>query len=129
MTDIIKLLKDNLVNDTSLNRIRENIIENTNAEDIEKAKLQINYQLICTALEKAIIETFVNYPNAESTNYLNFRITIFLFGLFLIIFSETSIKLIGNDLNKNFIIILIPIFLYLIIYSILFYNLRLKFKR
>tara|TARA_R100001510_G_C7541858_1_gene129096 strand:- start:181 stop:462 length:282 start_codon:yes stop_codon:yes gene_type:complete len=70
MTDIISLLKQNLINNTSLNRVRDNIIENTNAEDIEKAKLQINYQLICTALEKAIIETFVNYPNAESTNYL-----------------------------------------------------------
>ena len=70
MTDIISLLKDNLVNGTSIDRIRENIIQNSNAEDIEQAKLQINYQLICTALEKAIIETFVNYPNAESTNYL-----------------------------------------------------------
>ena len=70
MTDIISYLKDNLLNEQKLNEVRNNIIENTNAEDIEKAKLQINYQLICTALEKAIIETFVNYPNAESTNYL-----------------------------------------------------------
>ena len=70
MTDIISYLKDNLLNEQKLNEVRENIIQNTNAEDIEKAKLQINYQLICTALEKAIIETFVNYPNAESTNYL-----------------------------------------------------------
>ena len=45
MTDIINLLKDNLVNGTSIDRIRENIIQNTNAEDIEKARLQINYQL------------------------------------------------------------------------------------
>ena len=50
MTDIISLLKDNLVNGTSIDRIRENIIQNSNAEDIEQAKLQINYQLICTAL-------------------------------------------------------------------------------
>ena len=70
MTDIISYLKDNLLNEQKLNEVRENIIQNTNAEDIEKARLQINYQLICTALEKAIIETFVNYPNAESTNYL-----------------------------------------------------------
>ena len=70
MTDIISYLKDNLLNEQKLNEVRDNIIQNTNAEDIEKAKLQINYQLICTALEKAIIETFVNYPNAESTNYL-----------------------------------------------------------
>tara|TARA_A100001391_G_C4949750_1_gene246838 strand:- start:232 stop:510 length:279 start_codon:yes stop_codon:yes gene_type:complete len=70
MTDIISYLKDNLLNEQKLNEVRDNIIQNTDAEEIEKAKLQINYQLICTALEKAIIETFVNYPNAESTNYL-----------------------------------------------------------
>ena len=70
MTDIISYLKDNLLNEQKLNEVRENIIQNTDAEEIEKARLQINYQLICTALEKAIIETFVNYPNAESTNYL-----------------------------------------------------------
>ena len=70
MTDIISYLKDNLLNEQKLNEVRENIIQNTDAEEIEKARLQINYQLICTALEKAIIETFVYYPKAESTNYL-----------------------------------------------------------
>ena len=70
MTDIISYLKDNLLNEQKLNEVRENIIQNTDAEEIEKARLQINYQLICTALEKAILETYVNYPNAESTNYL-----------------------------------------------------------
>ena len=35
------------------------ILNNKYAEDIEKARLQINYQLICTALEKAIIETLL----------------------------------------------------------------------
>ena len=46
MTDIISLLKQNLINETSLNRVRDNIIENTNAEDIEKARLQINYHIL-----------------------------------------------------------------------------------
>ena len=70
MTDIISYLKENLLSEQKLNEVRDNIIQNTNAEDIEKARHQINYQLVCSALEKAIIETFVNYPNAESTNYL-----------------------------------------------------------
>ena len=51
MTDIISYLKDNLLNEQKLNEVRENIIQNTDAEEIEKARLQINYQLICTALE------------------------------------------------------------------------------
>ena len=76
-----------------------------------------------------IISLILIIKSKESTNYLNFRILIFLFGLFLIIFSETSIKLIGDDLNKNLIMTSIPIFLFLIIYSVLFYNLRLKFKK
>ena len=76
-----------------------------------------------------IVSLILIVKSKESTNYLNYRIIIFVFGLFLIIFSETSIKLISNDLVKNFIIALMPIILFLIIYIIFFYNLRLKFKR
>ncbi len=76
-----------------------------------------------------IVSLILIIKSKESTNYLNYRIMIFLFGLVIIIFSETSIKLIGNDIYKNFTIILFPIFLFLTIYILLIYNLRLKFKK
>ena len=64
----------------------------------------------------------------ESVNYLNYRILIFLLGLLTIIFSEASIKFIGDDLFKNIKIFILPIIIFLILYSSIFYNLRLKFK-
>ena len=76
-----------------------------------------------------IISLILVIKSKESTNYLNFRILIFLFGLTIIIFSETSIKLISDELFKNYKIIFIPILVFLIIYSTILYKLRLKFVR
>ena len=123
-----KNLKDYKLKKTDASQI---ITLNCNYENLDNIFKELYKRLIIPSYLPIliIISLILIIKSKESTNYLNFRITIFLFGLFLIIFSETSIKLIGNDLNKNFIIILIPIFLFLIIYSILFYNLRLKFKR
>lgn len=75
MSDIIRMLNESLVNNTSINRVRNNLLQDTNNEDIEKARQQINYQLICSALEKAIIETFANYPDSESTTFLKEQVS------------------------------------------------------
>ena len=76
-----------------------------------------------------IISLILIIKSKESTNYLNYRIFIFLLGLLIIIFSETSIKLIDDNFNRNFTIMLIPIFLFVTIYLVIFYKLRLKFKK
>ena len=34
----------------------------------DEQRKQINYQLICSALEKAIVEIYAQYPNSEVTN-------------------------------------------------------------
>ncbi len=75
-----------------------------------------------------IISLILIIKSKESTNYLNFRILIFLFGLLIIIFSETSIKLISDELFKNYKLFFMPILIFLIIYSTILYKLRLKFK-
>ncbi len=113
------------------NNTSEIITLNCNYENLDNIFKELYKRLIIPSYLPIliIISLILIVKSKESINYLNFRIIIFLFGLFLIIFSETSIKLIGNNLKENFIIISIPIFLFLIIYSILFYNLRLKFKR
>ena len=76
-----------------------------------------------------IISLILIIKSKESTNYLNFRILVFLLGLLVIIFSETSIKLISDELFKNYKLFVTPIILFLIIYTILLYKLRLKFKK
>ena len=123
-----KNLKDYKIKKADTSQI---ITLNCNYENLDNIFKELYKRLIIPSYLPILItiSLILIIKSKESTNYLNFRILIFLFGLFLIIFSETSIKLIGNDLNKNLIITSIPIFLFLIIYSVLFYNLRLKFKR
>ena len=76
-----------------------------------------------------IISLILITKSKESTNYLNFRILIFLFGLTIIIFSETSIKLTSDELLKNYKLFFMPIVIFLIIYSTILYKLRFKFIR
>ncbi len=56
----------------------------------------------------------------ENINYSRLRIITFLIGIFFIIFSETTIRLISETLISNFTIILIPIITFLILYTFFF---------
>ena len=62
----------------------------------------------------------------ENTNYSKLKLITFSLGLVFIIFSETTIRLISNKLEMNYLIALIPIFLLFLIYFI-FYK-KFKFK-
>jgi lipopolysaccharide export system permease protein len=64
----------------------------------------------------------------ESINYFRYRVFIFVLGLSTIIFSETSLKLIEDDINSNIKLIVLPILLIVSSYFTLFYKLRFKIK-
>ena len=55
----------------------------------------------------------------ENSNYSKLRIFTFLIGVFVIIFSETTIRLVSKNLINNLSIIIIPIIVLIIFY--LFY--------
>ena len=62
----------------------------------------------------------------ENINYTKFRIFVFLVGFVLIVFSETTQKLIQENIDYNIIIFLIPLIIFvLLLYSI---NSKIKFK-
>ena len=56
----------------------------------------------------------------ENVSFSKVRFTTFLVGLFLIIFSETTVRLISEKLIKNFSITLIPIIIFTILYLFFF---------
>ena len=62
----------------------------------------------------------------ENINYTKFRIFVFLVGFGLIIFSETTQKLIQENLNFNIIIFLIPLVVFLLL--LISINSKIKFK-
>ena len=56
----------------------------------------------------------------ENSNYTKIKLVTFLIGLFFIIFSETTIKLISINILSNIYIILIPYLSFFLIYLYLF---------
>ena len=54
----------------------------------------------------------------ENLNYAKIRLLTFLIGLFIIIFSETTIRLISETLINNYVIIIVPVISLLILYLI-----------
>ena len=63
----------------------------------------------------------------ENVSFSKLRFTTFLAGLFLIIFSETTIRLISEKLIKNLSITLIPIIIFTILY--LFFFKRFNYRK
>ena len=64
----------------------------------------------------------------ENLNYTKHKYLIFLFGLGLIILSESSLGYVSNNLQKNILILVFPIILTFLIYIIFIHKLKL-FKR
>ena len=62
----------------------------------------------------------------ENINYTKFRIFVFLLGFVLIIFSETTQKLIQENLDYNIIIFLIPLIIFILL--LISINSKIKFK-
>ena len=74
----------------------------------------------------ALIVFFLIIYSKENKNYNKFKLIIFLIGLFLIIFSETTIRLISDVIYNNIIIIFVPCFSFLIFYLIILKKLNFK---
>jgi len=69
-----------------------------------------------------LITQLLIIKNKEYKNYSKLKVMIFLFGFFMIIFSESTLKMVSNNFINNLDIILLPIFLILSFY-IYFFNL------
>ncbi len=65
----------------------------------------------------------------EKINYTRYRIYIFLFGLFLIIFSETTLRFINSSLVYNLNMTTIPIIIFIFLYISILLKLRTKVKK
>jgi len=65
----------------------------------------------------------------EKINYTKYRSFIFLSGLFLIIFSETTLRFISNELIINLNMITIPIIIFIVLYFSIFIKLKTKTKK
>ena len=73
-----------------------------------------------------LITLLLIIKSKESTNFLKSRIYVFLIGFFIIIFSETTLRMIDNEIIQNLKIIIIPFLLIMILYYIFFKSFNFK---
>ena len=62
----------------------------------------------------------------EKSNYNKMKLFSFLTGVFVIIFSEGTIRFVSKEINENIFISIIPLILFTIFYLLFFYKLKLK---
>ena len=71
MTDIFRLVNsNNLVTQSRVTELSNSITD--------EQKKQLNYQLLYSKLEQAIVETKEQYPNNEVTNFLMDKVHTYL---------------------------------------------------
>ena len=65
----------------------------------------------------------------EKVNFTKLRIVTFLIGFFIIIFSESALRLISFSMTNNLLIVLIPIFSIIIFYFYFIFKLKTNINR
>ena len=78
----------------------------------------------------SLTSLFLTLLSKENSKYFKLKLITFLIGLFFIIFSETTIRLISDSIIKNISISLLPFIFIIILYLIFFIQLKTKnFKK
>ena len=75
-----------------------------------------------------LISSYLIISSKENVDYLKKRNYIFLFGMFMIIFSETSLRFVVDSFLDNLKVIFLPFIIFITLYLIVFFKLRYKQK-
>jgi lipopolysaccharide export system permease protein len=73
-----------------------------------------------------LIALFIIITSKENINYNKYKLLIYLIGFFLIIFSETTLRFVGDTLIENFKLVIMPLIFLIIIFT--FFYSKLNFK-
>ena len=105
---------------------------------IENCSKENNHNIIKEVYKRLLIPLYIPVltlisflliiSSKENSNYLKFRVFVFLFGLITIIFSEITTKFISNIFISNIKIFILPVMFLIILYLIFFYCFNFKFK-
>ncbi len=74
----------------------------------------------------SLIAFLLILSSKENSNYNKIKMFTFLFGVFFIIFSETTVRLISDNMYKNMLITSLPYLSFVILYSLIFKKLNFK---
>ena len=100
------------------NLSNNNYIENCKESNLKNIFKEIYKRLIIPFYIPVLASiTFLLFLSSkENTNYFKFKLYTFILGLFFIIFSETTIRLISETFYSNLLIVIIPYSVFILLY-------------
>ena len=103
------------------NDLKNNSIKNCDLNNINNIFVELYKRFIIPFYIPvlSIIALLIITTSKENPHYQKWRLITFLFGFFIILFSETTTRLISKNLIENILLFLIPLFLLLLIYVFL----------
>ena len=103
-------------------------IENCSIQNLKNIFKEIYKRLIIPFYIPllSLISFLVILSSKESANFNKLKIITFLLGMFYIIFSETTVRLISDNVLRNTLIIVIPFLSFMIIYIFIWNKLSFK---
>ncbi len=112
----------------SKSKRENNNIENCTIKNLKNIFKEIYKRLIIPFYIPllALIAFLLILSSKESSNYLKIKIFTFLFGIFFIIFSETTVRLISDSIYRNILIITLPYLSFTVLYLIVIKKLSFK---
>ncbi len=120
-------LKKYLNKDLSLNKNQKDYLNHNCSLNTLDNLFQELYKRIVIPLYTPLlicISLILMLSSKEKKGYNKIKIITFLLGMFFIIFSESTVKFITIDFTSNLKFIILPVFLFIIIY--LFFKIKLK---
>ena len=125
--NLIECLKRFINNNKNI-KGNQKFIQNCTIENLDNIFKELYKRLLIPTYIPILIliSLFLIISSKENINYTKYRILIFLIGLLIIIFSETTQKLIGNTLEYNFKIFIIPLIIFILLYYIIFSKIKFK---
>ena len=109
------------------NDLKNNSIKNCDLNNINNIFVELYKRFIIPFYIPvlSIIALLIITTSKENPHYQKWRLITFLFGFFIILFSETTTRLISKNLIENILLFFMPLFLLLLLYVFLSF----KFNR
>ena len=111
-------------------KIKNQNIENCKIENLENIFKEIYKRFIIPFYIPLLVLTnyILFYYSKENTKYNSLKSKTFFVGIFFIIFSETTIRLISNQFSTNIYISSLPFIIFLLLYLKTLKTIKLKIK-
>ena len=121
---------ENLIINNKNNNKKFTLVENCSLSNLHNVLGEMYKRIIVPFYIPVIIliSILIILPTKESINYFKFKIFTFSSGIFIIIFSETTIRFIEGSMLSNIKIFMVPILLILFLYITIFYKFKTNYK-